>query len=111
MTSTPTMKTKTANQRPRRRDSEIEELRARLREAEETLTAIRTGAVDALVVGGPQGEQIYALQGAEKPYRLLIEAMNEGALTILQDGTVLYCNHRFSTMVSRPIEKIIGGSF
>ncbi|MBE0559013.1 MAG: hypothetical protein IH628_17430, partial [Proteobacteria bacterium] len=37
---------------------EIVEFRARLDEAEQTLDAIRSGNVDALVVAGLQGEQI-----------------------------------------------------
>ncbi len=43
--------------------SEIEELLARLTDAEETLEAIRTGAVDAVIVSGPQGEQVVSLSG------------------------------------------------
>jgi len=105
------MRMKTVNLPSRPQDSELLELRARLREAEETLAAIRAGEVDALVIHGSKRDQVFTLQGAEKPYRLLIEAMNEGALTILHDGTVLYCNNAFATMIGRPIEKIIGGSF
>jgi signal transduction histidine kinase len=91
-------------------DSEIIALRERLAHAEATLEAIRHGEIDALVVAGPQGEDIFTLKGAEKPYRLLIEAMNEGALTVIPDGTILYCNHRFAEMVASPIGEIIGGS-
>ena len=36
--------------------AQIAELRARLDEAEQTLEAIRSGDVDALVVSGPRGE-------------------------------------------------------
>ena len=46
---------------------ELEELRQRLDEAEETLRAIRSGQVDAVVVSGPETEQIYVLKGAEQP--------------------------------------------
>ena len=46
----------------------IAELEARLAEAEETLQAIRTGQVDALVVSGPDGDQIFALEGADHAY-------------------------------------------
>src|SRR5947209_654237 len=90
--------------------AEVAELRARLQEAEETLDAIRNGHVDALLVNGEDGDHVFTLQGAERPYRLLIEAMNEGALTVLPDGTILYCNRRFSEFIKYPIEKIIGGS-
>ena len=84
------------------------ELEARLREAEETIEAIRTGEVDAVVVGGPAGQQIYTLQNADRPYRVLIEQMQEGAVTLSSDGTVLYCNERFATIVGARRESIIG---
>ena len=61
---------------------QLEELRMRLEEAEETLRAIRKGEVDALVVSGPQGDQVYTLKGAEQPYRVFVETMNEGAATL-----------------------------
>ncbi len=86
----------------------IEELRARLEEAEETLRAIRSGEVDALVVSGPQGNQIYTLKGAESTYRVLVEAMNEGALVLTPDGTVMYSNRAFADMVEVPLEQVIG---
>jgi len=89
---------------------ELEDLRARLDEAEDTLRAIRSGEVDALVVSGVGGEQIYTLNGAERPYRIMIENMNEGALNLGFDGTIFYCNLRFADMVKTPIEKIIGNS-
>lgn len=84
-------------------------LRERLREAEETLQAIRCAEVDALVVEGPVGQQIYTLKGADEPYRLIVEQMQEGALTLAPTGTVLYCNMRFSHLLKTPLEKIVGG--
>ena len=94
------MTTKTAMRPPAaKQNSELNELRARLAMAEETLEAIRNGDVDALLVKTPEGDQVFSLKGAERPYRLLVEAMNEGALTALKDGTILYCNLRFAEMV------------
>src|SRR4051794_14543532 len=87
---------------------EIAGLRRRLSEVEETLLAIRTGAVDALVIQGPFGEQIFTLRGAEQAYRVLVEAMNEGAATLDRSGIVLYCNNRFATMIATPLEKVLG---
>ena len=87
---------------------ELEELRNRLREAEETLSAIRNGEVDSLVVSGPQGDQIFSLKGAEQPYRVFVEQMQEGAVTLTSDGTVLYCNRRFAEMVGARMERVIG---
>ena len=90
---------------------ENKELRARLAEAEETLNAIRNGEVDAILVDGTEGEKIFSLASAETPYRIIIEEMNEGAALMLCDGTILYCNKRFSELMSVPLEKIIGGNF
>jgi PAS domain S-box-containing protein len=90
---------------------EIEGLRIRLQEAEETLSAIRSGEVDALVVTGPAGEQVFTLKGADYAYRIIVEQMNEGALTLSMDGTILYCNSRFADLVKQPLERVLGSSF
>src|SRR5436190_8815208 len=93
-----------------KQSSELAELRARLGSAEDTLAAIRNGEVDARMVVGPDGGQVFALKGAERPYRLLLEAMNEGAATVLPDGTMLYCNRRFASMAGRELDQMIGVS-
>jgi PAS domain S-box-containing protein len=87
---------------------EIKQLRFRLDEAEDTLRAIGSGEVDALVVSGAEGDHIYTLKGAEQPYRVLVESMSEGAATLMTDGTILYCNHRLADMLQIPFEKLIG---
>jgi two-component system phosphate regulon sensor histidine kinase PhoR len=87
---------------------EIEELRFQLEEAHETINAIRTGQVDALVVKDDNGHQLYTLKTADQTYRVFIEKMNEGAVTINHDGIILYCNTRFSEMVNTPLENTIG---
>jgi PAS domain S-box-containing protein len=86
----------------------MEELRRRLQEAEDTINAIRDGHVEALVVHAPEGEQIYTLRSADQPYRLMVEQMREGALTLAADGTILYCNQRFAELMGRPPERIAG---
>jgi len=90
---------------------ELEDLRIRLMEAEETLEAIRSGSVDAIVVSGKTGEQVYTLQGADQSYRLLVESINEGTVTMSMDGTILYSNKQFADMLGHPLEKIICSSF
>src|SRR6201996_4304877 len=85
-----------------------EELISRLREAEETLEAIRTGAVDAVVIAGSQGQQVYTLENADRPYRVLVEQMQEGAVTLPENGTILYCNERFATLVASPHDSVVG---
>src|SRR5450631_539329 len=87
---------------------EIEEILARVAELEETLRAIRMGEVDAVVVSGPIGDQVFTLQGAEHPYRILVETIDEGAATLSPDGTVLYSNKSFAAIFDIPLEKFIG---
>jgi PAS domain S-box-containing protein len=88
----------------------LEELRARLVESEDALRAIHSGEVDALVVPGQAGEQVFTLKGADRTFRVLIEDMNEGALTLTAEGIILYANRRLGEMLKSPIEKIIGSS-
>jgi PAS domain S-box-containing protein len=89
---------------------ENEQLNARIVEIEEALTAIRNGEVDAIMVTGSNGEQVYSVSSAETPYRTFIEHMSEGAVTLTKEGTILYCNPRFAEIVQSPFEKVIGSS-
>lgn len=88
-----------------------EELRRRLKEAEDTLNAIRNGEVDAIVVSHSGKEKIFTLVSAETPYRVIVEQMNEGALTLSGDGVIVYCNQRFLKLISIPHKKIVGSYF
>ena len=90
---------------------ELEDLRQRLADAEETLRAIRSGEVDALIVAGPDGDQVFSLKGAEQPYRVFVEQMQEGAVTLDHAGTVLYCNRRFADLMRSPLQRVIGTAF
>lgn len=84
---------------------DIQELRDRLEEAELTLEAIRSGKVDALV---GKNNQIFTLKSADFSYRILVESMNQGAVTFSADGTIVYCNNFLSQMVKMPLEHLIG---
>ncbi len=87
--------------------TELRAIREKLREAQETLDAIQSGEVDAVVVSGSQGSQIYTLSGAEEPYRIYVEQMQEGAMTASESGMILYSNKKFSELVGLPLEKVI----
>ncbi|MDB6171380.1 MAG: domain S-box protein [Chthoniobacteraceae bacterium] len=89
---------------------EMDRLRARLQEANATLSAIRDGAVDALVVKGEGGDQVYTLQGAEQPYRIMVETMNEGAVVITPDGLILFSNHRLGSLLKESLQSIVGAN-
>ncbi|MGA7409341.1 MAG: PAS domain S-box protein [Bryobacteraceae bacterium] len=86
----------------------VADLQQRLEDAEETLRALRNGEVDAVVVTGPDGERVYTLKGADEAYRVLVEGMSEGALTLGLDGVILYSNEQFASSVKRPLEQVIG---
>jgi len=90
------------------RDEQIETLRHQLADAEEMLRAIRQGEIDALVVEGPHGSQVYTLHSAEEPYRNLVEQMQEGAVVMTPTGQILYANSRFAALVGEPLESVVG---
>jgi len=46
----------------------------------------------------------------DRPYRILVEEMLQGAVATAADGTVLYCNRRFAEMLRRPADEVIGAS-
>ncbi len=92
-------------------EAELEELRMQLFEAQESIEAIRTGQVDALVVEGEEGPQLYALRTADRAYRVFIEKMNEGAVTLNTSGIIIYCNSQFASMVNLPLSQVIGSPF
>ncbi len=90
--------------------SELVEVKHQLFEAHEIIEAIRTGQVDALVVEQEDQHQLYTLKSADLAYRVFIEKMTEGAITLGKDGTILYCNSQFARLVKKPISGIIGSS-
>jgi PAS domain S-box-containing protein len=86
-------------------------LQARLDAAEETLRALRSGEVDAIVASGPDGDRVYTLKGADEAYRLMVQNMAEGALTVAPNGLILFSNERLASMLAIPHERVIGSSF
>jgi signal transduction histidine kinase/ActR/RegA family two-component response regulator len=86
---------------------ENEDLRRRLEEAEDALRALRSGEVDAVLVEAER-EQVYTLEQADKPYRLLVEQMHHAAATLTPDGAIIYCNRRFADLLQRPLRALLG---
>lgn len=89
-------------------DRELREAEARLREAEDTLRAIRTGEVDAVVVGGSEGNRVYSLTGADHPYRVFVEQMTDGAAVLDRSGRITYANRRLSAMAGVASQRLVG---
>ena len=90
---------------------ELVSLRLQLEEANDTIEAIRSGQVDALVVKVNDGHKLYTLKSADQSYRVFIEKMTEGAVTLNKEGIILYGNYRFSELVQLPLSKVIGQPF
>jgi len=99
--------------RPRRqsRVAAKDKLRAKLREAEETIEAIRAGHVDALVIRSPDGERVYALETADRPYRVLVEQMVQGAAALNHDGLIVYSNPRLNALMDVASDALVGIPF
>jgi PAS domain S-box-containing protein len=91
-------------------DEKLLDLQRRLDEAEDTLRAIRQGEIDALVIDDPHGEMIYTLTSADYPYRLMIDEMNEGAVSLSTDSLILYSNRNFAGILGRPETNMSGAS-
>jgi len=91
--------------------AEIERLKSRLAEPEDTIAAIRSGEVDAFVVTEKLGEKVYVLKDAAPPYRLMVEEMKEGAATLDSRQTVLYSNRRLGELLERSPESLRGCFF
>ncbi|MGN8055464.1 ATP-binding protein [Pedobacter sp. 22163] len=88
-----------------------EELRIQLEEANDIIHAIRSGEVDALIVNGQDGHQLFTLKSADHTYRIFIEQMTESALTLDESYRVLYCNSQLARLLGLPLEKVIGLNF
>ena len=91
---------------------ENDELRARLEEAEAIVRAISKHEVDAFVVQEPEGgDGILVLDGVDRPYRLVIERMQQGTAIVGAGGTIVYANGRLAEMAEAPIESLLGTPF
>ncbi len=86
----------------------IRDLESRLQEAEETLRALGSGEVDAIVASGGKGERVYTLKGADEAYRVMVQNMAEGAVTLSLEGLILFSNEQFASMLGIPLERVIG---
>jgi PAS domain S-box-containing protein len=95
---------------PPRRRAPVPAFQRRLQVAEETLRAIRAGEVDALVATREGDDHVVTLQGVDLPYRILLDQMYAGAVTLTPDGLIVYCNRRFADIVRMPLGRVIGSA-
>jgi PAS domain S-box-containing protein len=86
------------------------ELTERLEEAEQLIEAIKAGEVDAFALNRDNQPQIFTLQGGDYGYRMLVENVNEGAITLSEEGLIVYTNSYFHELLSLSYDAIIGKS-
>jgi PAS domain S-box-containing protein len=86
-------------------------LQKKLRVTEKSFNTTKTGNIDALVIKREKALKVYTEKTADKPYRILIEKMHEGAVTVNENGIILYCNLYFANLVNLPLEKVLGTKF
>jgi two-component system CheB/CheR fusion protein len=92
-----------------------EELRVRLEEAEETLRAIHRGEVDALVVQGQTGTQIFTLQGTETGANQfrgdILSQISDAVVAMDPERNVTYLNAAAEKQYGVKASEILGRSY
>lgn len=88
--------------------AELEELKQELQQSNDAIAAIRNGEVDALVVRKGREHHLYTLKSADHTYRMFIERMKEGAVTLNSDGIILYSNSQFAAFLGMQLSEVIG---
>ncbi|NIJ47954.1 PAS domain-containing protein [Rhizomicrobium electricum] len=93
----------------------VERLRAKLRETEDMLVV----AEELLRATGHSWEDVErdkaagdfgqcSVRSAAGPYRLLVEQISEPALTVMHNGSIVFCNSAFADLVGVPRERLSG---
>ena len=82
---------------------------ARMAEAEDTLRALGAGEIDAFVVADADStRQVFTLTTADRPYRMFVENMRDGAATLSETGLILYANGRLVDLLARDRKEVVG---
>lgn len=85
--------------------NENKELNLRLEEAEQTLKAIKSGEIDAIIT---DDSKVYTLEGSDHLYRVMVQNMSDGVVTLTPEGTIFYCNTKFASLLKLPLEQMPG---
>jgi PAS domain S-box-containing protein len=76
-------------------------------EAGATVEAIRSGSVDALVLGG---EQVVMLDSAQRFYQAAVDRMQQGVVIVGAQGEIAYANQRMAALLGMQRERLVGTS-
>lgn len=89
--------------------AEVKDLRSKLTEAQENLDAVHSVMADAGLVSRSQSDQrTCTLSNVDEPYKLMVHAISEGAISYLTDGTILFSNLRMAELLGLPLDQFIG---
>jgi PAS domain S-box-containing protein len=88
--------------------AELEDLRARLAEAEEVLRALRHGEADALVIDTGAGDEVRFLGDAQAICRRFVDAVREGVATLSDDGDIISCDATLARTLGLPVARLLG---
>jgi PAS domain S-box-containing protein len=88
--------------------TELIQLRGQLEDLRAAVDSIRDGGVDAIMVGEQLDERVYTLSSADRPYRVILDEMGEGAATVSEHGVVLYANRRFAALLGYSPTELVG---
>lgn len=86
----------------------LTELREQIDYLRHALTAVSSGGVDAVVIGEPDQEQVYTLTSADRPYRVIVERMGEGAATVSERGVILFANPQLAAFLGVDRDTMVG---
>ena len=60
------------------------------------------------MVKGPLGDRVFTMSGADHPYRVLVDNMYEGAVTMVSQGSAFFCNRSFAKLVRAAEGQVVG---
>lgn len=88
----------------------LAQLQEQIAVLQRTLNAIGGGSgIDAVVLGEGHEEQVYTLtSSADRPYRVIVENMGEGAMTVSERGVVLYANPQVASFLGVARDSMAG---
>ena len=87
----------------------MEDLRRQVDALQQTLRRMEGGGVDAVMIGDAGAETLYELTSPDRPYRVIVEAMGEGAATVSVGGHVLYANPQLADFLGVAPGSLAGG--
>lgn len=87
-----------------------EELKQKIREAAETIEAIKNNEIDAFVVNTGEGAKVLTLQVIENLYNTILDNLNMPAITFSEEGKIIYANKQFYEILDLENDKVVKGS-